>query len=153
MIRYRAFTKRFGRHTAVDDLTLVVPAGEAVALLGPNGSGKTTTLKAAAGLISPTSGDVRLGADGTPATVPEARRACSFLPQKVAFPETLTGQEVVEFYCRLRAAPASRTSHALRFASLNGASNQLVGTYSGGMVQRLGSCGGNSPGHTRSSVG
>lgn len=138
MIRYRAFTKRFGRHAAVDRLTLEVPTGEAVALLGPNGSGKTTTLKAAAGLISPTFGEVLLGAGDTPAILPEARRACSFLPQKVAFPETLTGQDVVEFYCRLRAVSASRTSHALRFASLNGAGNQLVGTYSGGMVQRLG---------------
>jgi Cu-processing system ATP-binding protein len=138
VIRFQAFTKRFGRRTAVDGLTLDVPRGEAVALLGPNGSGKTTTLKAAAGLITPTAGRVLLGDDGAPAALPEARRTCSFLPQKSAFPDTLTGREVLEFFRRLRDVAPVRTTEALRFASLNGAGDRAVGTYSGGMLQRLG---------------
>ncbi|RPJ59832.1 MAG: ABC transporter ATP-binding protein, partial [Acidobacteria bacterium] len=63
---------------------------------------------------------------------------CSFLPQKVAFPDALTGREVVEFYRKLRGADASRSEEVLRFAWLNGAGNRAVQTYSGGMVQRLG---------------
>jgi len=136
MIDFEKFSKFYGLHPAVEDLSLRVEKGEAVALLGPNGSGKTTTLKAAAGLIRPTSGQVRIA--GRPAADPEARRALSFLPQKVSFPEPLTGLEAAEFYRRLRGCPASRTAEALRFASLNGASQRRVGTYSGGMLQRLG---------------
>jgi Cu-processing system ATP-binding protein len=138
MIGYLAFTKDYGRQRAVDALSLEVAAGTVVALLGPNGSGKTTSIKAAAGLVFPTSGEVLLGEDRRPARDPEARRRLAFLPQRVSFPDTLTGREVVEFYRRLRGADADATSRALKFASLNGASGRVVSTYSGGMLQRLG---------------
>ena len=138
MIRFRHFSKSFGAHVAVSDLTLDVERGEAVALLGPNGSGKTTTLKAAAGLLRPTSGTVRIGEPGRDPSLPSTREDCSYLPQRVSFPEALTGREVVEFYRSLRGVDPSRVETVFRFASLNGASNRQVGTYSGGMVQRLG---------------
>jgi Cu-processing system ATP-binding protein len=138
VIRYRAFTKRFGTRAAVDSLTLDVARGEVVALLGPNGSGKTTTLKAAAGLTRPTSGEVLLGDPPRPASDAEARSELSYLPQKVSFPDSLTGREVVEFFRKLRGAAPERVPSVLRFASLNGAGERPVGTYSGGMVQRLG---------------
>jgi Cu-processing system ATP-binding protein len=138
VIEYRAFTKRYDGRTAVDALTLVVPPGSVVALLGPNGSGKTTSIKAAAGLVRPDAGEVLLGHDRLSALDPRGRRSCSFLPQRVSFPETLTGREVVEFYRRLRAAPVEAADRVLKFASLNGAGARAVGTYSGGMVQRLG---------------
>jgi len=138
MIRFRGFTKRFGAQLAVADLTFEVGVGEVVALLGPNGSGKTTSLKAAAGLIRPTAGEVLVGDPPRASSDPLARRACSYLPQKVTFPDALTGREVVDFYRALRDAPEARVDRVLKFASLNGASGRLVGTYSGGMVQRLG---------------
>lgn len=138
MIEYRAFTKRYDGRTAVDALTLVVPSGSVVALLGPNGSGKTTSIKAAAGLVRPDAGEVMLGLDRLNALDPRGRKSCSFLPQRVSFPDTLTGREVVEFYRRLRHAPAAAADRVLKFASLNGAGARAVGTYSGGMVQRLG---------------
>jgi len=138
VILYRGFTKLFGTLRAVAGLDLEIGAAEVVALLGPNGSGKTTALKAAAGLIHPSAGDVLLGPERRPAGSPAARRSLSFLPQKVAFPESLSGREVLEFYRRLRGAPRERTGEVLRFASLNGAGGRAVGTYSGGMLQRLG---------------
>ena len=138
MIRYERFSKRFGSITAVHDLSLEIGRGEIVALLGPNGSGKTTTLKAAAGLLTPTEGSVFVDEPLRPATDPRARRAISYLPQRVSFPESLSGREVVEFYARLRGIAPERIDTVLRFASLNGASNRAVGTYSGGMSQRLG---------------
>jgi Cu-processing system ATP-binding protein len=141
VIRFEAFGKRYGSHSAVEGLTFGVETGEVVALLGPNGSGKTTSLKAAAGLVRPTAGRVLLGAQGTPlrsADEPAAREVLSYLPQRVSFPDALTGREVLEFYRKLRGAPASRTDDALRLASLNGSAARTVGTYSGGMVQRLG---------------
>lgn len=138
MIRFQDVTKIFGAQRAVDSFTLSIGAGSVVALLGPNGSGKTTCLKAAAGLVLPTGGQVLLGEEPLPASRPEARRAISFLPQKVSFPESLTGREVVEFYRRLRDVPAGRTDEVLLAAALQGAADRPVGTYSGGMVQRLG---------------
>ena len=138
MIRYDGFTKVWAGRPAVDHLTLTVARGEAVALLGPNGSGKTTTLKAAAGLLRPTSGTVAVGDPPRSAAEPEARRSLSYLPQRVRFPDALTGMEAVEFYRCLREASRERVPEVLRFASLNGASGRPVGTYSGGMIQRLG---------------
>jgi len=138
LISFRRFAKRFGTQAAVEDLSLEVLGGEVVALIGPNGSGKTTSLKAAAGLIAPSSGEVLLGDPGRAATDPKARRVCSYLPQKVTFPDALTGHEVVEFYRVLRGVAPPRTDEVLRFASLNGAGSRAVHTYSGGMVQRLG---------------
>ncbi|HET7754535.1 MAG TPA: ABC transporter ATP-binding protein [Anaeromyxobacteraceae bacterium] len=138
MIRFESFTKRFGAHRAVQDLTLSIAAGEVVALLGPNGSGKSTSLKAAAGLVHPTSGRVLAGDPGASTQDPEVRRLLSFLPQRVGFPDALTGQEVVDFFRRLRGATEASARDLLRAASLNGAANRAVGGYSGGMIQRLG---------------
>jgi Cu-processing system ATP-binding protein len=138
MILFDRFSKRFGAQLAVDELSLEVGTGEVLALLGPNGSGKTTSLKAAAGLIRPTGGAVGVGRPPRPALEPAAREACSFLPQKVSFPDALTGLEVVDFYARLRGVPAARAREALEFTALNGAGARAVGTYSGGMIQRLG---------------
>jgi Cu-processing system ATP-binding protein len=138
MISYRAFTKDYGAHRAIDALTLDVERGSVVALLGPNGSGKTTSLKAAAGLVTPTSGEVLVGDPLRPARDPAARQCLSYLPQRVAFPESLTGREIVEFYRRLRGGAPPRTTEALRLVALNGASDRPTGSYSGGMAQRLG---------------
>lgn len=137
MIRFQDFSKRFGTVEAVASLSLEIRQGEVVALLGPNGSGKTTTIKAAAGLIRPTGGRVLIGAPGRPASDPAARAACSFLPQKVAFPPTLTGREIIDFYGELRGQTEERVLRVLSFTGLNGASARPVGTYSGGMAQRL----------------
>jgi Cu-processing system ATP-binding protein len=138
VIIFRGFSKHFGSQRAVESLDLEIGRGEVVALLGPNGSGKTTSLKAAAGLVRPSVGEVLLGDPPRPASQPAARTILSFLPQKVAFPESLSGREVVEFYRSLRGVPERRSDQVLRFASLNGAGDRAVATYSGGMVQRLG---------------
>ena len=138
MIAFRGFSKHYGALAAVADLSLEIAAGEIVALLGPNGSGKTTTLKAAAGLVAATSGAVLVGDPLRPASDPSARAAISFLPQRVNFPEALTATEIVRFYCGLRGVDPARGPEVLRFASLNGASDRPVRGYSGGMVQRLG---------------
>ncbi|MEW6337757.1 MAG: ABC transporter ATP-binding protein [Acidobacteriota bacterium] len=138
MIRFSSLSKRYGAHSALEDVSLEVAPGEVVALLGPNGSGKTTSLKIAAGLVHPSSGEVWVGEPPRRTSEPAARAAISFLPQKVAFPESLTGREVLAFYGRLRDAPAGRAEQVLRVAALNGAGARAVGTYSGGMVQRLG---------------
>jgi len=138
VILFRDVSKWYGSQAALRSLTCSVEPGEVVAVVGPNGSGKTTSLKAAAGLLHPTSGEVLLGKERLPAHLPGSRRTISFLPQRVTFPGALTGAEVVDFYGRLRSAPPGRGYQVLKLAALNGASGRMVSTYSGGMLQRLG---------------
>ena len=98
MISIKHLTKRFGQFCAVDDVSFEVQPGEIFAILGPNGSGKTTILKSVAGLLSPTAGQVLVDGLDTWENGVEARRQLSYLPQRVAFPEMLTAREILEFY-------------------------------------------------------
>ncbi len=138
MITFRDFSKHFGDVHAVSSINVSIQSGEIVALIGPNGSGKTTSIKAAAGLVRPTSGAVLLGPRQLPASDITARACCSFLPQRVAFPAGMSGREVLDFYGALRGRPAAAINDVLAFTGLNGSSRRDVRTYSGGMTQRLG---------------
>jgi Cu-processing system ATP-binding protein len=135
MIEVRGLTKRFGAFLAVDDISFEARAGEILALVGPNGSGKSTTMKCIAGLISPTRGEIL--ANGA-SIAGQKRDWLSYLPQKVGFPESLTGKEVIGFYSRLRKLDPKFREHALEVSQLNGFSNRAVREYSAGMLQRLG---------------
>lgn len=135
MIEVRGLTKRFGAFLAVDDVSFEARAGEILALVGPNGSGKSTTMKCIAGLISPTRGEIL--ANGA-SIAGQKRDWLSYLPQKVSFPENLTGKEVIGFYSQLRKLDPKFTGRALEVSQLNGFSNRAVREYSAGMLQRLG---------------
>ena len=138
MIRVEGLTKRFGAFTAVDDVSFEVRKGEVFAFLGPNGSGKTTTMKSIVGLTLPTKGRVLVDGVDVAADQKRARNRIAYLPQRVVFPETLTAREVVRFYSSLRNIPAAIADEALSRAGFNGASDRPVQEFSGGMVQRLG---------------
>jgi len=114
--------------------------GETFALLGPNGSGKTTSLKCMVGLTIPTSGTIAIGNCDLRQQARQARRFVSYLPQRVAFHEQLTAREVLGFYCRLRRLPDNRIEETLNTPNFhfNGFSDKAVGQFSGGMIQRLG---------------
>lgn len=140
MIELRGVTKRYGDVLAIEDVTLAAAPGEVLALLGPNGSGKTTTLKCLAGIVRPTAGQALVGGIDVWSKPARARALLSYLPQRVSFPGVLTAREVLEFYSRLRRLPRSRIDAVLADArlSLNGFGPRAVGELSGGMVQRLG---------------
>src|SRR5262245_8554358 len=108
MIRVEHLIRTFGGQTAVDDLSFEVNKGETFALLGPNGSGKTTTLKCFAGLIKPSSGKILINGFDVWKNQQQARSHMSYLPQRVTFPDNLTAREVLEFYRRLRKLPRRR---------------------------------------------
>ena len=140
MIQVKNLTKRFGDFVAVESVSLDIEQGETFALLGPNGSGKTTALKCVVGLTHPTSGQIVVGGLDVWRRAREARRLMSYLPQRVSFHDSLTAREVLEFYCRLRRIPFTRIEETLGTANFrfNGFAEKAVSEFSGGMVQRLG---------------
>ncbi|HSE18724.1 MAG TPA: ABC transporter ATP-binding protein [Pyrinomonadaceae bacterium] len=133
-------TKRFGDFTALDDVSFTAEPGEIVAVLGPNGSGKTTALKCLVGLTIPDSGNISIGGHDLRTDALQAKQQMSYLPQRVAFHDQLTAREVLRFYCRLRRLPERRIDETLATPNFhfNGFSDKPVSRFSGGMVQRLG---------------
>lgn len=137
MIRYEGFAKAYGRILAVDGLDLEVRAGETLALIGPNGSGKTTTLKAAVGLVRPTRGRVLV--DGMDAALgPRARAGLGYLPQRISFPEGVSAGDTMRFFARLRGSSADEVDRLLDRVGLADAAARATDGFSGGMRQRLG---------------
>lgn len=139
-VEVQNLTKRFGDFTALNDLSFSVEQGETIALLGPNGSGKTTSLKSLVGLTIPTSGKISVGNYDLRTQPRQAKQLMSYLPQRVAFHDLLTAREVLQFYCRLRRLPPSRIDETLATPNFhfNGFSDKAVSQFSGGMLQRLG---------------
>jgi ABC-2 type transport system ATP-binding protein len=128
------------RVRAVEDLSLRIPSGCVFGLLGPNGGGKSTTLKLILGLLAPTSGTVQVF--GEPAGSLAARRRLGYLPDSPQFPRFVTGTELVTFHARLGELPrrglAARVREAIAWVGLEGAADRRIGTYSKGMLQRIG---------------
>ena len=139
-IEVQKLTKKFGDFTALNDVSFTVADGETLALLGPNGSGKTTSLKCLVGLTIPTSGKISIGTHDLTTQPREAKLLMSYLPQRVAFHDQLTAREVLQFYCQLRRLPEQRIDETFATPSFhfNGFSDKAVSQFSGGMLQRLG---------------
>jgi ABC-2 type transport system ATP-binding protein len=135
-------TKHYGPVVAVEDLNLTLHEGEVFGLLGPNGSGKTTTILMLLGLAEPTSGEARvLGVD--PARQPlEVKRRVGYLPDSVGFYDDLTATENLNYIARLNGLTwqeaGRRGADVLKRMGLSDVAERRVGTYSRGMRQRLG---------------
>ena len=138
MIRYTGFSKRFGRVVAADAITLTVARGETLGLIGPNGSGKTTTLKALVGLVRPTAG--RVTVDGVDAATSgrEVRGLVGYLPQRLALPDGVTACDALRLCARLRGTRPDEIERLLDRVDLASAAHRVVDGFSGGMRQRLG---------------
>lgn len=134
--------KRYGDFVAVDTLNLMVRQGEVFGLLGPNGSGKTTTILMLLGLTEPTSGTVRvLGLD--PVRQPLSVKArVGYLPDQIGFYDDLTARENLAYIASLnglrRAEATRRIGAVLEQMGLGEVGDKRVGTFSRGMRQRLG---------------
>ncbi|MDP2183325.1 MAG: ABC transporter ATP-binding protein [Actinomycetota bacterium] len=140
-IQVRGLTKRFGDFTAVDAIDLDVAAGEIYGFLGPNGSGKTTTIRMLCGVITPTGGEASvLGTDVL--RDPEAvRRRIGYMSQKFSLFQDLTVGENLRFYSGVYdLSPekfAERRAYVLEMADLVGRENELTANLSVGWKQRL----------------
>ena len=142
VIRTRGLTKRYGTLTAVDRLDLEIYEGEIFGLLGPNGAGKTTTVLMLLGLSEPSGGQVRvLGLDPTRDPL-EVKRRVGYLPDSVGFYDDMTGRQNLRYTAYLngmtRAEADERITKLLEQVDLTDVADRKAGTYSRGMLQRLG---------------
>lgn len=139
VIDARGLVKRFGKRTVVDRLSIQVERGQICGFLGPNGSGKTTTIRMLCGLLTPDGGTgTCLGHD----IVRESwaiKRQVGYMTQRFSLYEDLSIAENLEFIARLYAMPRrrERVAEALAQLGLAERKNQLAGTLSGGWKQRL----------------
>lgn len=130
--------KAFGAETVLRGASFAVEAGTITALVGPNGSGKTTTLHVLAGLKTPDAGTATVDGVNVVTDRTTAQDRLAFLPQDVRFHSALTPRQVLRFYAGVRDAPADRIEPLLSDVALTDAADQPCGTLSGGMRQRLG---------------
>jgi ABC-type multidrug transport system ATPase subunit len=138
MIDVTTLHKAYGDETVLDDASFSVGGGTIAAMVGPNGSGKTTALHVLAGLATPDAGTATV--DGVEVTTDRAaaQERLAFLPQDVRFLSALTPRQVLRFYAGLRNAPTDRLDARLEQVALLDAADDPCGTLSGGMRQRLG---------------
>ncbi len=133
--------KDFGAFRAVDHLSLTVQQGEIFGLLGPNGSGKTTTINMISGLSVPTSGEVRVMGYDVRHQARQVRRILGSIPQETALYEELTAWDNMDFHADLFGVPRhekkERIVRLLALVQLLDRKASRVSTFSGGMKRRL----------------
>jgi ABC-2 type transport system ATP-binding protein len=98
VVRTDTLTKRFGDFTAVDGVSFAVPPGEVMGFLGPNGSGKTTTIRMLLGLLQPTSGSAEVLGFDIRKNPEQIRERVGYVSQKFALYADLTVEENLQFY-------------------------------------------------------
>lgn len=137
MIEVHNLTKRFGRFLAVDDLSFSVAAGEAVALWGANGAGKTTAVRCLLNLF-PFEGDIAINGLDVRKRSKDVRRLIGFVPQELSFHDDMSVAETLVFYARLKkVADGYDFEPLLERLRLTQHVNHRVGELSGGLKQRL----------------
>jgi len=133
--------KHFGKFVALDDLSFEVTTGEIFGLLGPNGSGKTTTVNIISGLSNPTSGQVHVMGYDLHTHSRKVLQLLGSVPQETALYEELTAWANLDFHAELFGVPLkdkkARIEAMLDLVQLSDRKNSPVGTFSGGMKRRL----------------
>ncbi len=137
----RGLRKTFGPLAAVDDLDLTIGRGELFGLLGPNGSGKTTTIRMLCGLMEPTAGSATVLGHDIVREAEQVRRRIGYMSQRFGLYDDLTVRENIRFYATLYglhgARRRARVDELLGELDLAERARQLAGTLSGGWKQRL----------------
>ena len=132
----------FGPVTAVDGLSFTVRSGELFGLVGPDGAGKTTTLRMLAGVLRPTAGDVRVFGASVAVDPERIKPDLAYMSQRFGLYTDLTVAENLDFYADLFRVPAAeraaRVERLYRFSNLGPFQGRLAGNLSGGMKQKLG---------------
>jgi len=141
-IEVNGLTKRFGALTAVENLSFSVHPGEIFGLVGPDGAGKTTTMRMLASVMRPDAGRITIDGIDVLAQPEQAKRHVSYMPQRFGLYEDLTVDENIRFYADLFEVPQnvwrSRAEAMLAAADMTPFRRRLAGQLSGGMKQKLG---------------
>jgi len=141
MIAVRGIDKRYGRQIALDDVTFEARTGAVTALLGPNGSGKTTTIRMLCGLMAPTTGRATVVGFDVATEAERVRTRIGYMSQRYGLYDDLTAYENMRFYATVyglhgRVRDERLEQHMLDLG-LTERRHQLAGTLSGGWKQRL----------------
>ena len=133
--------KKYGDHTAVNDVSFAIEEGEVFGLLGPNGAGKSTTIAMLSGLFPPTAGDANVGGCDVVKQLAQVKRLIGVVPQDLALYPTLSGRENVTFFGQLYGlhgkALRERVDEVLGYVGMTERAKDAVKTYSGGMKRRI----------------
>ena len=137
-------SRRFGDEAAVDALSLNISEGELFGLVGPDGSGKTTTLRMLAGILRPTSGDAIVGGASIRRDPEGVKHRIAYMSQRFGLYTDLTVRENIDFYADLYGVPRrvrpARIERLYAFSNLGPFERRLAGQLSGGMKQKLSLC-------------
>lgn len=141
MIEIHNLTKRFGKITAVDNISFNVKDGEIFAFLGPNGAGKTTTIKMLTTILKPTSGTLKVAGYDTATDHDKVRKSFGIVFQDPSIDDELTAYENMEIHGVLYSIPKhirqKRIEELLKFVELWDRKDDYAKTFSGGMKRRL----------------
>ena len=137
----QGLTKRFGSFTAVDHVNFTVQPGEVIGYLGPNGSGKTTTIRMLCGLLTPTEGTAKIMGIDVVQDPEGIKPHIGYMSQKFSLYDDLTVMENIEFYAGVYDIPKenekARIEEIIHMAGLESRTNRLTAELSGGWRQRL----------------
>lgn len=135
-------TRKFGDLTAVNDLNIEIPEGEIFGLVGPDGAGKTTTMRLLTGILDPTSGEGWVYGRHIVKEAEVLKDNIAYMSQRFGLYEDLTVMENINFYADIYCVPeeerASKIEKLLGFSNLTPFKERLAGKLSGGMKQKLG---------------
>jgi ABC-2 type transport system ATP-binding protein len=141
-VQSRHLTRRFGALVAVRDLNLTITRGEVFGLLGPNGSGKTTTIRMLCGLLQPSDGTAVVAGVDVRESPERIKERIGYMSQRFGLYEDLTVAENMDFYAGIYGLEGpgkrGRIADVVSFLGLDRRLDQLAGTLSGGWQQRLG---------------
>ncbi|MEW6231177.1 MAG: ABC transporter ATP-binding protein [Chloroflexota bacterium] len=140
-VEVSGLTKAFGDFTAVDGLSFRVQEGEIFGFLGPNGSGKTTTIRMLCGILAPTRGRAKVAGYDVVKEPEKVKEQLGYMSQRFSLYSDLTVRENLEFYADVYQVPTSgrpqRVADLIAMANLTGRENELATNLSGGLKQRL----------------
>ncbi len=141
-IKAEKLTRKFGSNIAVNDLDLEIEEGEIFGLVGPDGAGKTTTMRLLTGILEPTAGDAWINQHHIVKDSEKLKEDIAYMSQRFGLYGDLTVIENINFYADIYCVPqkerAGKTKQLLDFSNLTPFINRLAGNLSGGMKQKLG---------------